>query len=92
MSGMNMTVERWVAMDKRGFVLCVFSMTPYLSYHLGDLQYRILRDFSDVISSAKKKDIMVHIKRWNKECYNDNAAKCKAVKIRITLEIPSNGK
>jgi hypothetical protein len=86
MSEINITINRWVAMNKQGLVLCEYNPNPNLSYHLGDLRFEILGDFCDVISGTRKLEIMEHIKKWNKECRNNKIAKCKAVKIRIVIE------
>lgn len=86
MSETNIIMTRWVAMNKQGLVLCDYNPNPNLSYHLGILQFEILRDRCDVISGERKWEIMEHIKKWNKEYRNNKTAKCKPVKVTITIE------
>jgi hypothetical protein len=84
MIGIKMTMNRWVAMSKQGWVLCFGNPNPHLSYHLGDLRFDILGDRRDVIIGTRRLEIMEHIKKWNKEC--QSAFKCKPSKVTITIE------
>lgn len=88
MNRINITMNRWVATNKQGLVLCDYNPNPNLSYHLGVLQFEIFSDRCDVINGERRWEIMEHIKKWNKECRNNNnkGAKCKAVKISITIK------
>lgn len=90
MNEINITINRWVAMNKQGLVLCDYNPNPNLSYHLGVLQFEILGGRCDVISGERRWEIMEHIKKWNKECRNNKPAKCKAVKICITIKEKTN--
>jgi hypothetical protein len=84
MSEINITMNRWVAMDKRGYVLCEYNPNPGLSYHLGDLRFEVLGDYCDVISGTKRREIMEHIRKWNKEC--KPAFKCEPVKVTVIIK------
>lgn len=83
MNGINTTMNRWVAVTKGGSVLSYGNPNEHLSYHIEDLSFSTF--YRGIIAGYRRRDIMEHIKKWNKQCGNENF-KCKPIKVSITVK------
>lgn len=83
MNIINETTNLWIAVTKRGSVLCHGNPNDHLSYHI----ISWWGPFYDiVVLGTRRWEIMPHIKKWNKECKNRKDWKCKPVKVAITIK------
>lgn len=90
MNGINTTIKLWVAATKDGSVLCYGNPNEHLSYHIDNMQFVLITD--RIVWGTRRWEIMLHIKKWNKECGNKKAFRCKPVKVAITVEEIKKGK
>lgn len=84
MSVINTTTNLWLAVTKRGDVLCYGNPNKHLSYHVEDMRFVFTTD--RMVWGARRWEIMPHINKWNKQCGNKKDWKCKAVKVAITVK------
>jgi hypothetical protein len=83
MNTTKVTTNKWIAVAKTMGALCYGNPNEHLTYHLEDLGLDVLD--CELVNGDRRREIMGHIKMWNKECRN-NAFKCKPVKVTITIE------
>ena len=82
MNVINETTNLWIAVTKRGSVLCHGNPNDHLSYHV----ISWWGPFYDIVVwSTRRKGIMEHIKKWNRECKIKDF-RCKPVKVAITIK------
>lgn len=84
MSEINTTINLWVAVTRNGGVLCYGNPNKHLSYHVESMQFVLTTD--RMVWGTRRWEIMLHIKKWNKECKNGKDWKCKPVKVAVTIK------
>jgi hypothetical protein len=90
MNNINTTTKLWVATTRNGNILCYGNPNEHLSYHVANMQFVLISD--RMVWGTRRWEIMLHIKKWNKQCGNRKDWKCKAVKVAITIEEIKKGK
>lgn len=83
MNIINTTTNLWVAVTRSGNALCYGNPNELLSYHIEDMQF-VLTD--RMVWGTRRWEIMMHIKKWNKEWKNKKDFRCKPVKVAITVK------